>query len=89
MDLIADGDYDAFATYIHDTGNTICGRSLSFHADLTYSHPIGVMMCALAVLKEMGVEGKWHFIKYEQSSHVEDIRDTSVSYVSAYWTPTK
>jgi len=26
MDLIGKGDYDAFAAYIQDTGNTICGR---------------------------------------------------------------
>jgi MEMO1 family protein len=26
MDLIGNGDYDAFAAYIRDTGNTICGR---------------------------------------------------------------
>ena len=29
MDLIAKGDYDEFANYIDDTGNTICGRYFS------------------------------------------------------------
>ena len=46
-------------------------------------------MCALEVLDSQGTKGKWHFIKYDQSSHVEDVRDSSVSYVSAYWLPTE
>jgi predicted class III extradiol MEMO1 family dioxygenase len=55
------------------------------------SHPIGVIMHALERLREsdMNVNGKWEFPKYEQSSHVEHIRDSSVSYVSAYWVPTE
>lgn len=89
MDLIAAGDYDAFASYVKDTGNTICGRCYPHDSRLTSSHPIGVIMCAITELKNKGIAGKWEFIKYEQSSRVEDIRDMSVSYVSAYWVPTE
>jgi len=56
---------------------------------LIRSHPIGVVMCALTELEKTGVKGKWEFIKYEQSSHVESVSDSSVSYVSAYWAPTQ
>jgi len=76
MRLIESGDYRAFTNYLRDTGNTICGR-----------HPIGVTMCALTELEKQGITGKWAFIKYAQSSHVEEIRESSVSYVSAYWAP--
>lgn len=44
-------------------------------------------MCALSELETLGTKGKWEFIKYDQSSHVEHIRESSVSYVSAYWRP--
>lgn len=67
--------HDAFATYLHETRNTICGR-----------HPIGVLLGALAEL-EKGAAGKQAAIKwvrYEQSSACVDIRDSSVSYASAY-----
>ena len=89
MNLIEDGDYDAFAAYLRDTGNTICGRFFPLRAELICRHPIGVLMCALTELKNKGVNGKWEFIKYEQSSHVENVSDSSVSYVSAYWVPTE
>jgi len=46
-------------------------------------------MCALTELDSQGTKGKWEFIKYDQSSHVEHIRESSVSYVSAYWHPTE
>lgn len=87
MNLIAGGDYDAFAVYLRETGNTICGRFVILSSWLTIRHPIGVIMCALSELKGKGVNGKWEFVKYEQSSHVEHVGDSSVSYVSAYWAP--
>ncbi|CAE7214536.1 unnamed protein product [Rhizoctonia solani] len=67
--------HDAFAGYLHETKNTICGR-----------HPIGVLLGALAEL-EKGDSPKASTIKwvrYEQSSACEHIRDSSVSYASAY-----
>ncbi|KAJ6610045.1 MEMO1 family [Mycena sp. CBHHK59/15] len=71
----AAGAHAAFAQYLAQTKNTICGR-----------HPIGVLLGALAQL-ERGDEPrvatvKW--VRYEQSSACETIRDSSVSYASAW-----
>ena len=63
-----------FASYLARTRNTICGR-----------HPIGVLFGALSALekdKEIKPTLKW--VRYEQSSHCHNIRDSSVSYASAY-----
>jgi len=65
-----------FAKYLARTKNTICGR-----------HPIGVLFGALSALekdqeKEVKPELKW--VRYEQSSQCHSIRDSSVSYASAY-----
>ena len=65
-----------FADYLARTKNTICGR-----------HPIGVLLGALAVLQEEHTKSphlKW--VKYEQSSQCFTIKDSSVSYASAYVT---
>lgn len=63
-----------FARYLQKTKNTICGR-----------HPIGVLFGAMAVLeKEEGVKPLVKWVRYEQSSQCESIRDSSVSYASAY-----
>ncbi|KAM0746799.1 UPF0103-domain-containing protein [Meredithblackwellia eburnea MCA 4105] len=63
-----------FNTYLQRTRNTICGR-----------HPIGVLLGTLAALeKEEGwekVELRW--TRYERSSLVVDMGDSSVSYASA------
>ena len=88
MQLIEKGNYENFSAYIEYTGNTICGRYLLCVGVTNCSHPIGVMMCALTELKNLGVNGSWKFIRYEQSSEVRDPRDSSVSYVSAYWAAT-
>ncbi|EFI28622.1 hypothetical protein CC1G_13648 [Coprinopsis cinerea okayama7 len=66
--------HEAFAKYLKQTGNTICGR-----------HPIGVLFGALADLektKSLTPIVKW--VRYEQSSHCHTVRDSSVSYASAY-----
>ncbi|KAI9323860.1 MEMO1 family [Dichotomocladium elegans] len=63
-------DHAAFYEYLQRTHNTICGR-----------HPIGVMMSALETL---GVNRRIRFIKYAQSSRCRSVRDSSVSYASAY-----
>ncbi|KAG9103936.1 hypothetical protein FRC06_006881 [Ceratobasidium sp. 370] len=68
--------HEAFAAYLRETQNTICGR-----------HPIGVLLGALAEIEKGNREGKETTIKwvrYEQSSACVDIRDSSVSYASAY-----
>lgn len=78
MDAIETGKHEAFLQNLSETENTICGR-----------HPIGVVMAAIEVLESEGkasgnANGKFKFVKYARSSEVEDIRDSSVSYASAY-----
>lgn len=81
MDAVESGKHDAFLKNLKETGNTVCGR-----------HPIGVIMAAIEVLeqevleKEVGIEekGRFKFVRYERSSEVTEISDSSVSYASAY-----
>ena len=77
MDAIASGSHDRFLTNLRKTKNTVCGR-----------HPIGVIMAAIEVLKKSGKlpkeKGNFRFVRYERSSEVEDARDSSVSYASAF-----
>eukprot|EP00544_Gedaniella_sp_CCMP2646_P002050 CAMPEP_0202508126 /NCGR_PEP_ID=MMETSP1361-20130828/52086_1 /ASSEMBLY_ACC=CAM_ASM_000849 /TAXON_ID=210615 /ORGANISM="Staurosira complex sp., Strain CCMP2646" /LENGTH=325 /DNA_ID=CAMNT_0049142287 /DNA_START=14 /DNA_END=991 /DNA_ORIENTATION=+ len=63
----------AFAKYIKQTSNTICGR-----------HPIGVWLQAVKHNNETGVERlDIKFLTYAQSSQVKNKNDSSVSYASA------
>ena len=77
MDAIASGSHDRFLTNLRRTENTVCGR-----------HPIGVIMAAIEVLKQSGKlpkeYGNFRFVRYERSSEVEEARDSSVSYASAF-----
>ena len=74
MKAITTGKVGKFLEAINKTGNTVCGR-----------HPIGVVMVALEELAANGnKEGNFHFVRYERSSDVEDVFDSSVSYVSAF-----
>jgi AmmeMemoRadiSam system protein B len=78
MDAVETGKHEAFLENLQETGNTVCGR-----------HPIGVVMAAIEILEKEGKvsgdgKGKFKFVKYERSSDVEDISDSSVSYASAY-----
>ena len=71
MDLIALKQPGAFAEYLQRTKNTICGR-----------HAISVWMRAIDSVeskKDLTVK----FVKYDQSSAVESMSDSSVSYASA------
>jgi hypothetical protein len=63
--------HDAFAAYLSETHNTICGR-----------HPIGVLLAALAALPG-SPRTSVDFVRYEQSSACRGIEDSSVSYASA------
>ncbi|GAA5938106.1 hypothetical protein JCM3775_005343 [Rhodotorula graminis] len=80
--------HDQFAAYLAATRNTICGR-----------HPIGVLLGALAALEHggggdgegEGSEGGWsergmrcEWVRYEQSSRVRSLGDSSVSYASGF-----
>lgn len=78
MDAIETGKHKNFLNNLKETSNTVCGR-----------HPIGVVMAAIELLEQenkvSGAEkGKFKFVRYERSSEVEDISDSSVSYASAY-----
>ncbi|KAI0881241.1 UPF0103-domain-containing protein [Annulohypoxylon maeteangense] len=76
MDAVASGDHTGFVDNLKQTKNTVCGR-----------HPIGVTMAALEELaRESPGQGKYRFrfVRYDRSSLVEDVADSSVSYASAY-----
>lgn len=80
MDAIETGSHDTFLENLKETGNTVCGR-----------HPIGVTMAAVEVLeKERKIRvdgnGRFRFVRYERSSEVTEVGDSSVSYASAYAT---
>ena len=77
MDAIETGSHKSFLDVLDETGNTVCGR-----------HPIGVVMAAIEALeKEDKVEkgkGRFEFVRYERSSDCDSVRDSSVSYCSAF-----
>lgn len=70
------GSHENWLSCLDDTGNTVCGR-----------HPIGVMMAAVEVLRtEDGKRdiGGFRFVRYERSSEVKKVSESSVSYASAF-----
>ena len=83
ISAVETGDHGQFITNLQETGNTVCGR-----------HPIGIVMSALAVLRARGIssgmsateieKSKFKFIRYERSSDAVDVKDSSVSYASAF-----
>lgn len=70
MDLIQMKDPGAFASYLKETRNTICGR-----------HAIAVWLNAVSKSAASNLEIR--LLKYAQSSAVTSRRDSSVSYVAA------
>ncbi|KAG6813256.1 hypothetical protein H0H92_012670 [Tricholoma furcatifolium] len=80
MDLLslspssAEAAHVQFADYLVKTKNTICGR-----------HPIGVLLGALGALeRSRNIKPTLKWVRYEQSSACHTIRDSSVSYASAW-----
>lgn len=77
MKGVESGQHDTFLATLRDTGNTVCGR-----------HPIGVMMSAIEVLKKEGIMseemGRFKFVRYKRSNDVQEGKDSSVSYASAF-----
>lgn len=70
------GQHKEFLGVLEKTGNTVCGR-----------HPIGIAMAALEILREQAKDeglGKFRFVRYERSSDCVSVRDSSVSYCSAF-----
>lgn len=73
MDAVEAGSHKGFLQQLRDTGNTVCGR-----------HPIGVFLAAVEKAELGEGKGRFKFVRYERSSLVEDVRDSSVSYASAF-----
>jgi len=73
MDHISMQKPGAFAIYMKEYKNTICGRA-----------PIAVYLNAIDTNAQEGIEQlDLRFVKYAQSSQVRSRRDSSVSYASA------
>ncbi len=78
MNLIESMDHSAFISYLKKYRNTICGR-----------HPIGVLLGAIAALKQKssnGINMQRKFLNYDQSNQCRSMRDSSVSYAAAVFT---
>lgn len=74
MDAVEAGSHQEYLQQLRDTGNTVCGR-----------HPIGVFLAAVEKAEGLSDgKGRFKFVRYERSSLVEDVRDSSVSYASAF-----
>jgi AmmeMemoRadiSam system protein B len=74
MDAVESGSHRQFLSQLRKTGNTVCGR-----------HPIGLFMAAVEKADGLGSgKGTFKFLRYERSSLVEEVRDSSVSYCSAF-----
>jgi len=74
MDAVESGDHGRFWEQLRATGNTVCGR-----------HPIGVFMAAVEKAEGLGDgKGRFRFLRYERSGLVENAKDSSVSYCSAF-----
>ena len=68
------GSHEEWLACLDRNGNTVCGR-----------HPIGVVMAAVEeVGKSSGTESNFRFVKYERSSEVKRVNESSVSYASAF-----
>jgi AmmeMemoRadiSam system protein B len=74
MDAVESGFHRDFLAQLRETGNTVCGR-----------HPIGLFMAAVEQAEGLNDgRGQFKFVRYERSSLVEGVRDSSVSYASAF-----
>lgn len=78
MDAVESSNHDTFVKELERTGNTVCGR-----------HPIGVVMAAVDWLRKDGSwddseKGRFKFVRYERSELCKSVKDSSVSYCSAF-----
>ncbi|KAL2352968.1 MEMO1 family [Cryomyces antarcticus] len=76
MGACESGRHAEWLDMLERTGNTVCGR-----------HPIGVVMAAMETLRDEEGEqgnGKFRFVRYERSSEVRTVGESSVSYASAF-----
>lgn len=94
MDACETGDYDDWCKVLEETGNTVCGRhpigvvmaaveALEERGELNGS-------CEENEANDESEEGngqtigRFRFVRYERSSRVASVRDSSVSYCSAF-----
>lgn len=68
------GSHDEWLQVLSQTRNTVCGR-----------HPIGVVMAGIEEIeKEDPKQRRFRFVRYERSSEVKKVTESSVSYASAF-----
>lgn len=99
MCAIATGRHSEFLRVIRDTGNTVCGRHPIgvFMAGVeeiervrASAQPAPGSASAMVSNRDvLGTQyeegrGKFNFVRYERSSDVESLSDSSVSYVAGY-----
>jgi MEMO1 family protein len=100
MCAIATGKHAAFLDVLRDTGNTICGRHpigvfMAGWEEVEQNRKASGDEARAEAGAEAGVEagveagaeagkGRFRFVRYERSSDVSSVRDSSVSYVSAF-----
>jgi len=92
MRAVESGSHEAFLTNLRETGNTVCGR----HPIGVVMAALEVLGSGQgAAGKDRGEElgagkegrvakGRFKFVRYEQSSECVSVRDSSVSYASAF-----
>lgn len=77
VEVAESGSHEAWLEVLRRTGNTVCGR-----------HPIGILLAAIEELKKQGLvqqdRGKLKFVRYERSSEVRRVDESSVSYCSGF-----
>jgi AmmeMemoRadiSam system protein B len=74
MDAVESGKHANFVKQLEETGNTVCGR-----------HPIGVFMAAVEAAEGLDKsKGRFQFLRYERSNLVKSVKDSSVTYCSAF-----
>lgn len=71
MNCVERCERNAFASYLANTQNTICGR-----------YPVSALLSAIEAKRSEKIEIK--FVRYEQSSKCQNRADSSVSYASAH-----
>lgn len=76
MDILTLNDPAAWNKYLDITGNTICGRM-----------PLECLLYILKHLKQThSINSQWAWNKYSQSSRIQSISESSVSYSSGHVT---
>ncbi len=78
MEIIEQLDHERFSAYLKKYQNTICGR-----------HPIGVFLGAVNAIQSRGTNGlrmRFKFRNYDQSNHVNNFSQSSVSYAAGVFT---